>query len=199
MSLLPPPRCIETTSESRVTATRVSPPGIDLVAGRRSRRGSRASRRGAAADPRRPRPAPSRAATCSCATYSCGRARMRSTSAARSALESRAPNTGSRPLTGNAGLITRLVEVVDDVGERVRLAAPPGRDRGQRQLLAEQLAAEAGQERQQRRRLDQPAAERVGDRHGAGAHRLRPVRRRRATSRRAARADRRSRRRAGAG
>ena len=45
-----------------------------------------------------------------------------------------------------------------------------------RQLLAEQVAAEAGQEGQQRRRLDQAAAERVGDRDVAGAHRLHEAR-----------------------
>jgi hypothetical protein len=40
------------------------------------------------------------------------------------------------------------------------------------QRLAEQLLAGAGQESRQRRRLEQAAAERVGNQHIAGAHRL---------------------------
>ena len=47
------------------------------------------------------------------------------------------------------------------------LAAPPGGDIGQRQVLAIQLPGDAGQEGEQRARLQDAGADRVDDRGGA--------------------------------
>ena len=55
---------------------------------------------------------------------------------------------------------------------RRRLAAPPGRDRGQGQALAEQAAAEAGEKGDECRGFQQPAAQRIGHCDVAGADRL---------------------------
>ena len=70
---------------------------------------------------------------------------------------------------GKRGLDDELVEMLDDVVAIGRLAAPPGRRRRKPQLLAEQIAAERWQKRKERGRLDHARAERVGDDDVAGA------------------------------
>src|SRR3954468_3146872 len=54
----------------------------------------------------------------------------------------------------------------------VRLAAPPGRDARQHEVLVEEIAAQAGQEAQERIALDETRAERVTDHDFARARRL---------------------------
>ena len=73
---------------------------------------------------------------------------------------------------GEGGLDDEPVEVLDDVVPLFLLAAPPHRDAGDLQLLAQQMAAQHGQERLERQQLDKPAAERVRNRNGTRAHRL---------------------------
>jgi hypothetical protein len=58
------------------------------------------------------------------------------------------------------------------VGEVVRPAAPPRPRGGQHELLAEQPAGDGRQELGEARGLDEPAADRVGQGHPAGPHRL---------------------------
>ena len=52
--------------------------------------------------------------------------------------------------------------------ERVLLPAPPGRDRREFELLAQQLRGEAGKKRHDRSRLNQAASQGVGDLHVSG-------------------------------
>ena len=66
----------------------------------------------------------------------------------------------------------QLVEVTQHVLALARLAAPPGRDARNRKLLVEVEPAQARQEAQESVALDEAAAERIADRHLAGARRL---------------------------
>ncbi len=60
-----------------------------------------------------------------------------------------------------------IVHVGDDGGALVLLAAPPGRDIGQAQILAHQLAAEFRHEAHHRGGFEHARAERIGERHPA--------------------------------
>ena len=62
--------------------------------------------------------------------------------------------------------------MLEHVRELPGLSTPPGGDRRQLQLLAEQVAAQTRQERQDGGRLDHPRAERVGNGYVAGPCRL---------------------------
>src|SRR5208282_2722488 len=103
-SLLWPPRCIETTDPS-ASATRTSPPGIAIhplpvlstyVRSTTLRELRHPLSHTGAVDK----------ATCSCATYSCGRDRNCSANLPFSAGGISAPNTGSILREGNAGFTT---------------------------------------------------------------------------------------------
>ena len=73
---------------------------------------------------------------------------------------------------GERRLDDHLAQLREHVREHARLAAPPGLDARQRELLAEQRAAHARQERHERRRLHDARAERVRDGDVALAHGL---------------------------
>ena len=67
------------------------------------------------------------------------------------------------------------MSAVEPVGDQValeRLAAPPGGDIGQLQILAQQAPRQRGQETQQSARFDHTRARHVGHRHAAAADRL---------------------------
>ena len=98
---------------------------------------------------------------------------MRSASAWRCSRPSFSPKTGSTPDGGKGRLDDQPAQVRQDVVASLRLAAPPRRrPTAAAAVLAEQVPAQLRQEGQQRRRLDQAAAQRVGHRHVARAHRL---------------------------
>src|SRR5271166_5778522 len=103
-SLLWPPRCIETTGPS-ASATRTNPPGIAIhplpvlstyVRSTTLRELRHPLSHTGAVDK----------AICSCATYSCGRARNCPANLPFSGCLSSAPKTGSMPRDGNAGFTT---------------------------------------------------------------------------------------------
>ena len=62
-----------------------------------------------------------------------------------------------------------LVELLDRLLQRIRLAAPPGGHRGHLQVLAKQLPRQVRQEAQQRAGLKQVGAQRVCEEHIAAA------------------------------
>ena len=68
------------------------------------------------------------------------------------------------PLVGKRRLDDQPLDVLDHVLEGRRLAAPPGRDRRQAQLLAQQPLGDRRHEPHPRRRFEHAAAERIGDR-----------------------------------
>ena len=66
----------------------------------------------------------------------------------------------------------KVVEPGQDMGEPVRAAAPPRLRRRKEQLLAEETTGDGGDVAHKPGRLHQRAAERIGQRHAATAHRL---------------------------
>ena len=73
---------------------------------------------------------------------------------------------------GKGRLDDQLVQVLGNVGQRLRLAAPPRRDRRDLQLLVQQELAQSRQERGIGGRFGQARTEGVGDGDLARAHRL---------------------------
>ena len=110
-----------------------------------------------------PRPAHWTELTCSCATYSCGWARSCAASFRFfGACSSPAPKTGSMPREGKAGFTTTWIEMIEHPVQRVRLPAPPGRNRWQLQILSRHVPRKAGKKWHDCGSLNDPAAQRIG-------------------------------------
>ena len=173
VSLLPPPFCIETTRVSAEAASRVKPAGHDRIARIARPPGRRGARSAAGCRP----PLVQDRGRGECQLLlsdelvrpgldglgQCRELRPRSAPRRRSARTAATPTVG---------LITICGRLARTWLERGGVAAPPGRDRGDLQLLAQQVAADAGEIGQQRGRLDQAAPQRIGHRHVPRTHRL---------------------------
>ena len=75
------------------------------------------------------------------------------------------------PLVGKRRLDDQPLDVLDHILEGRGFPAPPGGDRRQAQFLTQQTLGDRRHEPHPRRRFEHPAAERIGDRHLAGADR----------------------------
>ena len=178
MSLLPPPRCIETTiGTSLRRATRASARPASRRSSRRRPRRRRGTTIGRGSSRCRCQHRRRRERDLLLPTNSLGPgARSRGERSPLAVAERARRTPAPAASAGNAGLITSSSRCVEHVlaaraAGRTTTSAPTAA-----QVLAEQVPAQAGQERQHRRRLEQAAAERVGHGDVAGAHRLHQAR-----------------------
>ena len=86
--------------------------------------------------------------------------------------ENLAPFAVARELAAEGRSNHHLVEPFDDLVARSRLAEPPGRDIGQREIAAEHGGRQCRQKARHRARFDHTGTERIGDDHRAVTHGL---------------------------
>ena len=144
VSLLRLPTCPEITSASSCSATRVRAPSMTAQPSGPEVTKARSSAR------RSTRPPPSRVGTGAVSTrawptQAWGSASMAAASVARSAADSRHPKRALGPRRRAMGLTTSSSRLASTWDRSAGVAAPPGRHRGDGQVLVQEPAAQPGQ------------------------------------------------------